>query len=580
MNITTVLKKTTFFLLISLLALLVTGISYNISYWGRVFPGIIVAGIDIGGQKPNDATSLLTSSIKVPEKVILTYQDQTFEIPLESINFSHDYTKTTDAAYYLFRSGNILYDFHNKLAALFNKRIVGLRLNYDKVLLEENLSVIAGQIAVEPVFPSIKYSEGNIMIDKGSPGTNTNLRKLKLLVGASLASAKQAEITIPIKVIDPRLTSEQVDYLKIRAEKYIGKKIVASFEDFNVIYKENDIFSLLSPENGYQQEAISALTQNLTKQINHDPQNAVFIFQQNKVQEFTPAKNGVQVKPEEFIDEINLALVTLENSDKNIVQIEIPVKETEPVITIEDVNSLGIKQLLAKGNSRFTGSTASRIHNIELASSIFNGILVKPGEVFSFNNTLGDVSLFTGYKQAYIIKNGKTVLGDGGGVCQVSTTFFRAILEAGLPIVERRAHSYRVAYYEQNSPPGFDATVYAPTTDLKFKNDTPGHLLIQTQFNRQSASLSFEIYGTDDGRVSKTTKAVVTDIIPPPEDLYVDDPTLPSGTIKQIDWKAWGAKVVFKYLVERDEKIIYQKTFYSNYRPWQAIFLNGTGPTN
>jgi vancomycin resistance protein YoaR len=239
---------------------------------------------------------------------------------------------------------------------------------------------------------------------------------------------------------------------------------------------------------------------------------------------------------------------------------------------------MGIKELIGRGSSRFRGSISSRIHNIALASSRFNGVLVKPGEIFSFNKALGDVSIYTGYKEAYIIKDGKTVLGDGGGVCQVSTTFFRAILSAGLPVVERRAHAYRVGYYEQDSSVGFDATVYDPSPDLKFKNDTPGHLLIQTYVNTRAATLVFEIYGTSDSRIASTTKPVVTDIVSPPEDLYVDDPTLPIGSVKQIDWKAWGAKAWFTYKVTRDKETIYQKTFYSNYRPWQAIYLRGTGP--
>jgi vancomycin resistance protein YoaR len=239
---------------------------------------------------------------------------------------------------------------------------------------------------------------------------------------------------------------------------------------------------------------------------------------------------------------------------------------------------LGINELIGRGSSTFRGSISGRIYNIGLASSKFDGVLVAPGDVVSFNNIVGDISSLTGYKTAYVIKDGRTVLGDGGGVCQVSTTLFRAALDAGLPIVERRAHSYRVGYYEQDSGPGLDATVYAPTTDLKFKNDTPAYILIQTIYNAKNYSLVFEIYGTDDGRISNITKPVITSSSPPPDDLYIDDPSLPAGTIKQIDYKAWGAKTQFDYKVERNDEVLIDKTFYSNYRPWQAVFLKGTGP--
>ena len=160
-----------------------------------------------------------------------------------------------------------------------------------------------------------------------------------------------------------------------------------------------------------------------------------------------------------------------------------------------------------------------------------------------------------------MIKEGKTILDDGGGVCQVSSTLFRALLNSGLPITERQAHAYRVSYYEQGSSPGLDATVYSPSPDLKFVNDTPGYILIEATADTKNYSLVFEIYGTSDGRVASITKPVVTGVVAPPEDLYQDDPSLPSGTIKQIDYKAWGAKVTFNYVVTRDGQEIINKTF-------------------
>jgi vancomycin resistance protein YoaR len=272
-------------------------------------------------------------------------------------------------------------------------------------------------------------------------------------------------------------------------------------------------------------------------------------------------------------------LAQIEDGDSTLITLEVPVDRTPPDVTTDKVNNLGINELIGKGKSTFYHSISSRVHNIALAASRINGVLVKPGDVFSFNEALGDVSQFTGYEQAYIISGGKTILGDGGGVCQVSTTLFRAVLNAGLPIYERQAHAYRVGYYEQDSPPGIDATVYSPSPDFKFKNDTPANILIVAKTNAKGYSLTFEIYGTSDGRTSSISKPAVSDLTPPPEDSYQDDPTLPAGTIKQVDFKAWGAKVAFNYVVKRGGQTIYKKTFISNYRPWQAVYLRGTGPS-
>ena len=117
-----------------------------------------------------------------------------------------------------------------------------------------------------------------------------------------------------------------------------------------------------------------------------------------------------------------------------------------------------------------------------------------------------------------------------------------------------------------------------PPPTFKFENDTPGHLLIQTLADPAAATLIFEIYGTNDGRIATTTEPVVSSVSPPPEDLYIDDPTLPAGTIKQIDYAAWGAKSAFDYTVVRGGETIYQKPSIQTSVRGQAKFLRGTGP--
>lgn len=315
----------------------------------------------------------------------------------------------------------------------------------------------------------------------------------------------------------------------------------------------------------------------LIASVKADPVDAVFSFQNGRVTTFRPSSNGQAADLDKLQQEISSKIpYILAKGSPQSFSLELPLQIIKPKISTEEVNNLGIKELLGVGTSLYQHSIPSRVYNVNLAASRVNGVIVGPGEEFSFAKAVGDVSSLTGYQQAYVIQNGKTVLGDGGGVCQVSTTLFRAALNAGLPITERHAHAYRVGYYEEDSPPGIDATVYVPSVDLKFKNDTGHSILIQSVNDPNELRLTFYIYGTKDGREVTMTTPVVTSQTPPPPDLYTDDPTLPAGVIKQVDFAAWGARVSFSRTVKKNGKVIIQDTFTSNYQPWQAAYLRGT----
>ena len=333
----------------------------------------------------------------------------------------------------------------------------------------------------------------------------------------------------------------------------------------------------LSPAYTFSRNILSQNLEPIKKKIDKDPVDAQFKFENGRVTTFRPSENGQTVgmdKINQILEAKTLTIITSNKAQEII--IPIPIIIIEPNITTEKANNLGIKELIGKGESTFYHSIPGRVFNINLASSRINGILIAPGEVFSFNKALGDISAFTGYKQAYIIQNGRTVLGDGGGVCQVSTTFFRAILDAGLPVVERNAHAYRVGYYEQDSPPGLDATIFVPSVDLKFKNDTGNYILVQREIDLNNYSLKFYFYGTNDGRVTNISKPVILNQSAPPAPLYQDDPSLPVGQVKQTDFEAWGANVYFTRTVTKNGKTIISDKFTSNYRSWQAVFLKGT----
>ncbi len=329
----------------------------------------------------------------------------------------------------------------------------------------------------------------------------------------------------------------------------------------------------------YNSDIIEETVNYLGLSVDILPQDALFNFENGKVTAFKTSKSGRLLNKKQTHDMITAFIYKLAKDNSalsNKITLNLPVDNVEPKITTESSNGYGIRELLAEGKSKFAGSINARIHNVALAASRINGRLVGPGEIFSFNDALGDVSASTGFQPAYVIKGGRTVLGDGGGVCQVSTTLFRAALNTGLPVIERFPHSYRVGYYEQDSPPGFDATVYSPSYDLKFKNDTPHYILIQAETDTQNLTLVFRLFGTKDGRQVEISKPVIYSQTPPPEDLYQDDATIPVGVIKQVDWKAWGAKVNFDYKVTKNGEVINKQSFFSNFQPWQAVFLRGT----
>lgn len=541
-------------------------------FFERILPNTFVDGVNIGGLTQKEASETLKQKITIPKEIILTEKNKEIKINLEKINLTYNFDETSKNAYLSKKGKNAL----ENLKSIYQKTNIRPVFSYNSKLLDQDLEGIKEEIEQKGQKPQAKIENGKVKIINGVPGViidkDTITKKLEekfTLLDFS---------PLPLKTISGNyvLSQEKIKEYEERVNKLLSKKLIITFENYEKEIKDEEIISLSDYFEKYQKDKIRQIAQEIAQENNRNPQNPVFNFEDGVVKEFLPAKDGITVLTDELAEKIISAFEELENTPQNTITINLPVQKTPPEYKTEDVNNLGIKELLGTGKSKFFGSIPSRVHNIKLAASKFNGILVKPDEVFSFNQVLGEVSAQTGYQQAYIIKEGQTVLGDGGGVCQVSTTLFRALLNVGLPIIERQAHAYRVSYYEQDSPPGFDATVFSPSPDLKFKNDTPAHLLIQTKIDLNNKTLVFEIYGTKDNREVYISKPVISNVSPPPEDLYIDDPNLPAGQVKQIDWKAWGAKVWFDYKVTKNGEEIINKRFYSNYQPWQAKFLRGT----
>jgi len=561
-----------------LLFLLIAGL-YHLAYWERIFPVISVLSQDLSNQTISQAKTKLSSYLAEKDfsQIEIKFENQSWSIDLHSLKFQPEIEKTIENAYSLGRQGNFSQDFKTKWQAWHQGINLPLNYAFNEVSLREQIATISAQIDIPAVEPQIKISQQQIEVEPGKPGREVDQRTLLLIIKQQLQNYQSQSITLPVIQVNPLLAETEIEQTKKRAESLLGKTIKIIIENQNFDLGQEEAINFLDFYGGFDQGKIEDYLKNLAKSVNRPAQNATFQFENNRVIVFKPAQEGITLEQNQALTELSQSLSKLEQGEEKETTLNLKVAKTQPIIKTEEVNNLGIKELISHGVSNFRGSIASRIHNIQLASSKLNGLLIPPGETFSFNQALGEVSQATGYKEAYIIKEGRTILGDGGGVCQVSTTFFRAALNAGLPILERQAHAYRVAYYEQGFSPGLDATVWEPTANLKIKNDTPAHILVQAIADTKNKVLTFDFYGTKDGRVATIGKSRVWDQTPPPPDLYQDDPTLPAGTIKQIDWSAWGAKVSFDWKVVRGEEVLQDRTFYSVYRPWQAIFLRGTG---
>lgn len=550
-------------------------IAYTAVFFNKIYPGVHVAGVDLSGQTTESAQVRLSNK-KAP-RVVLASDDPKIQTTLESLNVMYDYQKSAQNAYLVGRVLGFKQRLLAKVNALTQKPNLPLYFSLDEEKLDIVIGSLADQIDVPPTPSTLSINQATVVVNKGRDGAELDQTKLKSLVLENIKYVKEETVAIPVITTKARLEDSEAELIRQRAQNLVGKSIKVTIDYQNFIYSASDLLPLLTAD-GFKDSQIDKMAANIAQSVNVPPQNARLVFEEGKVKEFAPGRDGLETDAIELTNKIKAAVESLIISADKQAVVEIPVVRTKPLIATGDVNNLGIKELVGRGTSRFAGSIPGRVHNVALAASRMNGLLIKPGDTFSFNGALGDVSAYTGYQQAYVIKDGKTILGDGGGVCQVSTTLFRAALNAGIPIVERKAHAYRVHYYEEDSKPGVDATVYDPTADLKIKNDTPANILIQTKTDKKNLSLVIELYGTADGRVSQILNHRIWDVEPAPPPIYQDDPTLAPGATKQIDFSAPGTKAAFDYKVTRGSEVLQNRTFYSNYRPWQAVYLRSPEP--
>lgn len=540
-----------------------------IGFYGRILPGVVIGNVDVGGMARNQVKDKIEEAI---ESYVLsaTYNQHTWEVSSSQLEFSIG--DSVDQAYWAGRTAQTIWPYIKSLPGNY---VVRVRSGFD---FEGFVATISSSVSIPPVPASLVYEDGELFLLDGEDGLILQEEQFAEKFYAAAARFDSNPISVPTAEVSLALSSEEEKMILARASELVGDVLTIKVDDevFTLSFEELLGFLSVRPraEHVFSNELLREYVVGVADVVNRPAQEARFQVEDGRVVEFVPDQEGYEIMVDETVGIINLALGQLLGGSE-ATSAAIIVARTSPRIKTSDANSLGIVERIGRGESYYRGSIAPRVHNVELTARKLDGTLIPPGEEFSFNGTVGDISRATGFVSAYIIQNGRTVLGDGGGVCQDSTTMFRAAMNAGLPITERWAHSYRVGYYEQNSKAGFDATVYAPSKDFKFLNDTPAYILIDTSYNSATRHLIIDIYGTSDGRISYVSDARVWDVTPPPPPLYQDDASLAPGEVKQVDWSAWGAKSSFDYRVSRGGETLFSKSYYSAYRPWQDVFLQG-----
>lgn len=565
-----------------MLFLIILGL-LSLFYWFFVPSPYIVRGVhiashDVGMLTPQQAQQTLQQQIASPDdhELVVSWQQKQWATPSASLHWQYNWDEAVNQAYSYGHEGSIAKRLQQRFNLLWEQPNINLEKQYNQQLLTKWLQTVATQINQTGELPTAVVQEQTYFLTSGTAGFEVQLENL---IDNINHHPDQHQFSIPVKTTLKPLTPSQQEQAEERLKKLWGSSIkvhVSELEpDFS--WTASDFFSWLELPTGYRPEVITQDLKKLNEQYQTEAQNAELTIEDNQVTKFIPHRSGRSIAIEETTRAITKSLEEIEATDTSSTSLDLAFKTVAPQKTLAETNKLGINELLGVGTSTFFGSIPNRVYNVNLTSERLHMTLVEPDAEFSFNQSVGEVSSRTGYKSAYIISNGRTQLGDGGGVCQVSTTTFRAALDAGFSITAWRPHSYRVGYYEQNEKPGFDATVYAPTTDFRFKNDTGHHIVIASYAQPDDRFMRVEIWGTKDGRQSTISNYQMYNRRPAPAPLYQPDPSLPQGVQKQIDWSSPGATTSFDYTVQdKNGETIYNKTFKSVYQPWQAVYLVGT----
>ena len=430
----------------------------------KIISGVSINGIDISGLTSKEATEKISNTLskQLNSTLNLTYNDYTTTlIPSQEIDAAYDIASAVENAYLLGRSDNIFKNNFEIVYTYLTQNKTEMPLQYNGEKLDSIVNSISLEIPGIVEQPSYYIENAELIILPGKEGLKLLQDETKNLIIETIDTTSSLNIDLPVEKVSPDKIDIQKIYSEVHTEPKNAYLIQEPFEIF--VGSAGTDFAITIEE----------------------------------------AQNLLQEEKSEYI---------------------IPLKFTEAEIGIEDLGDGIFLDTLSTYTSKYDESNVNRSTNVKIAASKLNNVILLPGETFSYNQTVGERTISNGFKEASIYTSKGVEYGLGGGICQVSSTLYNAVLEANLDIVERKNHRYAVTYV----PNGRDATVSYGSIDFKFKNTRKYPIKLVASAKNGICSISVKGIKEDvEYNVTVTTKKLQTT---PFETKYIDDNTLAKGT--------------------------------------------------
>ncbi|MFH1078010.1 MAG: VanW family protein [Patescibacteria group bacterium] len=563
-------------------------IAYARMYDGRIFPGVRILDMRLDGLTKDEARQAIQSAIDTALGNGLRFTFRGTEVNLgvtipatadpdasrDLIRYGID--TAIEEAYGLGRGDGWLRDIAEQLNARARPRRVAADITIDRPGIEDALKVALKEylVSAKDASFSIVTATGSapfIHIENERTGVTYRTEK------AMDSLQKQAErlafepIALEEETAKPAFTRDDLENLTDEVMTILERpNLMFTYAGTSYRIPTSTLVTWISvvstdgrPTVGIDDEAFVASIRSLAPEIEQPVKNGSLVIKDGKIESFVPGTQGASIDIAATLDPVRASWPPSST-------FPLVVKTVSGSLLGDDPERLGIKGIIGVGRSDFSNSPSNRRGNIRKGAEKVNGSIIAPGEEFSLLKTLGVIDGANGWLPELVIKGTKTTPEFGGGLCQIGTTTFRAALNSGLRITERRNHSYRVSYYE---PAGTDATIYDPAPDFKFVNDTAHHVLINAYL--KGNEVVFEFWGTEDGRTVDPIKPHIYNIVSPPAMKLIETLDLAPGKKKCTESAHAGADANFTYHITYADGTEHTEVFASHYRPWQAVCLVG-----